>query len=298
MREDGGRSGGGGGAGASPALLLPAHTPARRRVALMLLGEAAAAGGGRLEELPGAVLLVGAEPGRLARLQELLDRVMGGAAETAWPAPAPADPAALDGWLARLEPLLVVQRSVGWRDGVAAPEFLRLGVAREVLAKLLGPAGARPGLLDHAQRRMEGALRRLLADPLRRRLLLGEARVRRLHLPLAAAPELPPPGLVATVRLAAAALPGALRARRAALAACGALLEAEGLDAEALALVDAAALPVDLLRLVWSPALASAGLAGIDPARLILSGADGREARGWARSRGIALVEADMARAP
>lgn len=216
---------------ALPAVLLPAPTPARRRVALMLLAEAAAAAGGRVEELPGAVLLVGAEAGRMARLRDLLDRVMGGAGSASWPGPAPADPAALDRWLARLDPLLVARGTAGWRDGAAVPEFLRLGVARGALARLLGPA--------------------------------------------------------------AAALPAALRARRAALAGHGALMEVEGLDAGALALIDPAALPVDLVRLDWSPALASADLAGLDPAHVILAGAHGPEARGWARRQGIALVEAE-----
>jgi hypothetical protein len=102
-----------------------------------------------------------------------------------------------------------------------APDFLRLEIARDALAALLGPPGADPDLLGHAVRRLEGALLRGLADPARRRALLGGTPPPRLHLRLPEGARSGAPGLVATVRLAAAADPAGIAARRAALAACG-----------------------------------------------------------------------------
>lgn len=282
-------------------LRLGAATPERRKVARALLAEAAQAAGGRIEEAAEALLLVGAEPGRARRLRDLFDRILGEAAIVSGrrePPPSPAAPAlpALDEWLRDLDPLLVARRRRGWRlagEG-ARPAFLRLEVARDDLARLLGPLGADADLLDHAQSRMASRLLAALAEAPSRRALLGEGPVGRLHLrfpedPNAATPQ----GLVVSVPLAAAADPQALATRRAALAACGGALEIEGLDAAALALLDAAALPADLLRLAWSPSLAAVPLEGVDPARLVLAGADPPEAREWARRRGITLVEAE-----
>ncbi|MGG5811084.1 hypothetical protein [Falsiroseomonas sp. CW058] len=290
-------------------LRLAAATPERRRVAHALLAEAARGAGGHVEEAAGEVCLVGAEAGRAGRLRDLLDRLLGGAVLTPWPAPplAPATPAppanlaALDPWLDALDPLLVARRRRGWRldaQGGAVPGFLRLDVARDVLAGLLGTYGADADLLDHAQRRMEARLLAALAEARLRQALLGAGPVRRLHLKLPAESGAAlPQGLVVTVPLAAAADPVTLAARRAALAAAGCSLEMEGLDAEALTLVEPAALPMDLLRLAWSPALAADGprraLAGVDPARLVLAGADGTEARDWARRQGIVQIESE-----
>jgi hypothetical protein len=283
--------------GEGPILLwLATPTAGRRRVGRAVLAEAALACRGWVEELPAALLLRGASPDRTRRLRDLLDRILGGALLVAAPDPPP-DLPGLDAWLDALDPLLVARRRAGWRLAAPAsgPDFLRLEIGRAAVAGLLGPLGADGDLLAHAGWRLQGALLRVLADPARRRALLGEAAPARLHLRLPEGTRGGAPGLVATLGLAAAADPGELAARRAALAACGTLLEIEGLDAAALALLDPAALPADLLRLAWSPALAGVTLPRDVAARTVLAGAEEPAAQAWARRQGIALVESDTA---
>jgi hypothetical protein len=295
-------------------LRLAAATPERRRVARALLAEGALAAGGEVEEAPGELRLVGAEAARARRLRDLLDKLLGQATLAPWspaqprpvvapavPTPPPAGLSGLDSWLTGLDPVPVARRRRGWRlaaDGTATPGFLRLEVARDTLADRMGALGGDTDLLDHAQTCMEARLLAALAEAPRRRALLGEGPVRQLHLRLpAGTPAALPQGLVVTVPLAAAADPAAMAQQRARLAASGCRLELDGLDAGTLALLDPAALPVDLVRIAWSPALAgpAAGhaLAGLDPARIVLAGAEGEAAWDWARRRGLGLLEAE-----
>jgi hypothetical protein len=299
--------------------------PHRRKVARALLQEGALAAGGQVLDGPrGDLLLVGAEAGRAERLRGLLERLVGPAGMIAWslehdaralldyaagapaalPCPAPAGPslAELDSHLAGLDLGAFILRTEGANPGGRpAPRFLRLEPDRARLAGAMGPLAGDADLLDHAARHFAARLLAMLASPADARALLGGGRPARLHLPLAA--DLParagapvPPGtLVATLPLAAAADPAALEGRRARLDAAGIGLELDGLDAAGLALLDPRVLPPALLRLFWSAALAApparAALAALDPARIVLAGAEGAEARGFAAALGIAQLE-------
>jgi hypothetical protein len=298
--------------------------PHRRKVARALLQEGALAAGGQVLDGPGGdLLLVGAEPGRAARLRALVERLVGPAATQllclrrdaaalasyatggAPPAPRPSGEApglaGLDAFLDALPLARAVRRAQGFAPHDAArPVFLRLEPDRARLAAALGPLGEDADIMDHAVRRLAARLVGALADAAEARALLGPAPPPCLHLPLpagfqpdAASPPAPPGMLVATLPLAEAAEPEALARRQAALAAAGIGLEIEGLDAAGLALVEAAALPAGLIRLRWSPALAEpwarAALARIGTTRLVLDGADAAAAQ----RLGAGLVEAE-----
>ena len=308
--------------------------PHRRKVARALLQEGALAAGGQVLDGPGGdLLLVGAEPGRAARLRELVERLVGpahtqilclqrdAAALLAYasggPAPVPRLPdegpglAGLDAFLDAMPLNAGVRRLQGWpvaggtppgslRPGFLRPAFLRIEPDRARLRLALGPLGEDADLLDHAARRLTTRLLGALADPAEARALLGTPPPPRLHLPLpagllqdAAANAIPPGLLTVTLPLAAAADPEALAHRRAGLAASGIGLEIEGVDATALALLDGAALGADLIRLRWSPALAEPW-AEAALHRLGLKRIVVTEASDEAASRlGVALMEAE-----
>jgi hypothetical protein len=298
--------------------------PHRRKVARALLQEGALAAGGQVLDGPdGDLLLVGAEPGRAARLRELVERLVGpattqilclqrdAAALLAYggggPPPVPRLPedgpglSGLDAFLDAMPLAAGVRRLLGWTlPGGTRPAFLRIEPDRARLRLALGPLGADTDLLDHAARRLTMRLLGALADPAEARALLGAPMPPRLHLPLptgqrpeAATGAIPPGRLTATLPLAAAADPEALARRRASLAAAGIGLEIEGVDAAALALLDGAALAADLIRLRWSPALAEpwaeAALGRLGLSRIVVTGASAEAA-----SRlGVALMEAE-----
>lgn len=285
--------------------------PHRRKVARALLQEGALAAGGQVLDGPaGDLVLVGAEPGRAARLRALLDRLIGPtttqilclhrdaaalAAYATGSAPPPSRPAAEGPGLAALDDFLdamPLRAALRRTHGIALdrpdrPAFLRLEPDRARIAPLLGPLGEDADILDHAVRRLSARLLAALAEAAEARALLGPAPPPRLHLPLPAAfrPDgAAPPGLlVATLPLAEAAEPAALARRRDALEAAGIGLEIEGMDATALGLLEPAALPAGLIRLRWSAALAApwaqAALARLGPARLVLDGAPPEAAR-------------------
>lgn len=307
------------------ALRLPAPgSDARRRVALALLEEAGRArGGALLETATGDLLLTEADPPDATRAEAALLRLFGTAPERldlpdamatllALPAPVPAAPrpppapapAGIEA-LADAAPLPALLQ----RDGVlhiAAGQprrlaLLRLRLPAAALAPHLGPAAEDPDLLRHATDRLRARLPALLADPAGREALLGLAAPvpLLLDLPAASLPEPPavegdppgPPALIAALSLREALADG-MAARRTALHHAGWGLAARGIDAAALALLAPEALPTDLLLLAWSPALAgraaTAALRRIDPARLVLDGADGQEALEWGLALGIA----------
>ncbi len=313
------------------ALRVPAMPPHRRRVARALLQEGAlAAGGVVLDGLNEELLLIGAEMGRAVRLRGLLDRLIGSqvtglwslesdaealqayaaAAEAGAPGPDGTGPAlaGLDAWLRALPLERVVRRVVGMRldlsGGPARPAFLRLSIARQPLAGLLGGLGADTDLLDHATRTLAARLLIAVGDPAQRRGLMGNSLPGPLHLPVPPAP-LRGRGdggggggrgaLVATLGLEMAANPAALRARRESLALQGWALEIEGLDAASLRLLAIEALPADWLRISWSTALAApsamAALRRADPERLILAGVCDEMSLDWARHMGLRLLE-------
>ncbi|MGX9962269.1 hypothetical protein ACVFYP_03040 [Roseomonas sp. F4] len=317
-------------------LRVPAMAPHRRRVARALLQEGAlAAGGVVVEGAQEDLLLIGAEAGRATRLRGLLDQLLGGAVTIAWSlerdaavlldyaagaeagiaaaAGRPPDLAGLDVWLRGLPLVHVARRAIGMRldpSGTAArPALLRLWIDRRALAGLLGDLGTDGDLLEHAARNLASRLLIAISDPLQRRDLMGNSLPGRLHLPVPPAPvggrtdgeDGGRGALVATLGLEAAADPTALAARRASLAAQGWALEIEGLDAAALRLLAIETLPADWLRLTWSPALAAPAimqtLRRVDPARLILSGAEDAAALGWAARLGVTLVEGSAATA-
>ena len=303
--------------------------PHRRKVARALLQEGALAAGGQVLDGPGGdLLLVGAEPGRAARLRELVERLIGPdhtqilclqrdaaallAYTTGGPAPVPRLPedgpglAGLDAFLDAMPLAAGVRRMRGWpvaggarpaflRPAFLRPAFLRIEPDRARLRLALGPLGGDADLLDHAARRLAARLFGALADPEQARALLGTPPPPRLHLPLpagllqgAAANAIPPGLLTVTLPLAAAADPEALSRRPAGLG-----LEIEGVDAAALALLDGAALSADLIRVRWSPALAEpwaeAALHRLGLSRIVLT-----EASAEAASRiGAALIEAE-----
>jgi len=303
--------------------------PHRRKVARALLQEGALAAGGRVLDGPGEdLLLIGAEPGRAARLRELVERLVGpaqtqilclqrdAAALLAYadggPAPVPRPPdegpglAGLDAFLDAMPLDAGVRRLRGWpvagrgRPAAPRPAFLRIEPDRARLRLALGPLGADADLLDHAVRRLATRLLGALTDPAEARALLGAPPPPRLHLPLpagwqmdATANAIPPGLLTVTLPLSAAADPEALARRRAGLAAAGIGLEIEGLDAAALALLDGAALAADLVRLRWSAALAepwaATALHRLGLPRIVLW--DAREDA--ARRLGVALMEAE-----
>lgn len=316
--------------GASGRVVLRVSDPAphRRRVARLLLQEGALTAGGQVVEGPEEdLLLVGAEAARAERLRPQVERLLSTGATGIWslerdalamlayaagaaplpPRPAPVGPelARLDDWLARLPLPPLVRRQRGRRLGEGnGPNaaFLRLEVARADLAALLGTLGTDADLLDHAAQMLQRRLLLALDDPRERRILLGRERPGRLHLALPpvalAGGGSAPPGrnrLIATLALAEVADLAALAARRAALAAAGWMLELDGLDAASLPLLDTGKLPADLLRLHWSPALeghdAAMALRRVDPARLVLAGAESPAASDWARRVGVAWVE-------
>ena len=303
--------------------------PHRRKVARALLQEGALAAGGQVLDGPGGdLLLVGAEPGRAARLRELVERLVGPATTQilclqrdatallayggGGPAPVPRLPdegpglAGLDAFLDAMPLNAGVRRLRGWpvaggtRPAALRPAFLRIEPDRTRLQLALGALGEDADLLDHAVRRLAARLLGALADAAEARALLGTPLPPRLHLPLpagllqdAAANAIPPGLLTVTLPLAAAADPEALSHRRAALAASGIGLEIEGVDAAAIALLDGAALDADLIRLRWSPALAEPW-AGAALARLGLKRIVVTEASAEAASRlGAALMEAE-----
>lgn len=298
--------------------------PHRRKVARTLLQEGALAAGGQVLDGPdGDLLLVGAEPGRAARLRELLERLVGPATTqilclqrdadallaygSGGPPPVPRLPedgpglAGLDAFLDAMPLNAGVRRLLGWKlPGGTRPAFLRIEPDRARLRLALGPLGADTDLVDHAARRLTMRLLGALADPAEARAWLGAPMPPRLHLPLptgqrpeAATGAIPPGLLTATLPLAAAADPEALARRRASLAAAGIGLEIEGVDAAALALLDGAALAADLIRLTWSPALAEpwaeAALRRLGLSRIVVTGASAEAA-----SRiGVALMETE-----
>lgn len=308
---------------------MPSH---RRRVARALLQEGALAAGGIVVDGPqDELLLIGAETGRAERLRGLLDRLIGGqvtgiwslerdaaalleyaaAAEAGAPGPGGSGPAlaGLDAWLRGLPLERVVRRVTGMRldpaGGAARPAFLRLSIAREPLAGLLGGLGTDADLLDHASRALAARLLLAMGDPLQRWELMGTGLPGPLHLPVPPAPLTgrresgggggARAGLVATVSLEMVADPGDLAARRDSLAAQGWALELEGLGAASLGLLAIEALPADWLRIDWSPALAAPAMVEamqrVDPARIILAGVDDPSALDWARRLGLRLFE-------
>lgn len=298
--------------------------PHRRKVARALLQEGALAAGGQVLDGPGGdLLLVGAEPGRAARLRELVERLVGpattqilcldrdAAALRAYggggPAPVPRLPedgpglGGLDGFLDAMPLTAGLRRMRGWPvAGGTRPAFLRIEPDRARLRLALGPLGGDADLLEHATRRLATRLLAALADPGEARAWLGTPAPPRLHLPLpaglpleATANAIPPGRLTVTLPLSAAANPEALARRRAGLAAAGIGLEIEGVDAAALSLLDGAALAADLIRLTWSPSLAepwaAAALARLGLPRLVVTGASSEAA-----SRlGATLMEAE-----
>jgi hypothetical protein len=298
--------------------------PHRRKVARALLQEGALAAGGQVLDGPGGdLLLVGAEPGRAARLRDLVERRVGpattqilclqrdDAALLAYGgggrAPVPRLPdegpglAGLDAFLDAMPLTAGLRRMRGWPvAGGTRPAFLRIEPDRARLRLALGPLGQDEDLLDHATRRLAKRLLGALADPGEARAWLGTPAPPRLHLPLpaglpldATANAIPPGLLTVTLPLSAAADPEALARRRAGLSAAGIGLEIEGVDAAALRLLDGAALAADLIRLRWSPALAEPW-AGAALHRLGLSRIVVTDASAEAASRlGVALMEAE-----
>jgi hypothetical protein len=310
-----------GGAG-RVALRVQPSLPHHAKVARALLMEGALAAGGQVVEGPGGdLLLVGAEAARAARLRNLLDRLLGGAATTIWSldrdlaalrayaagdseAGAP-DLAGLDAWLTRVPLEGLARRRLAARLGaqVAEPVFLRIDIAAAALRRRLGALGTDADLLRHAMQRLAARLLQAMADPAQARGLIGARPAGPLHLPVPPAIMAPggggggatPHRLVATLTVAELAEPAALEARRAALAARGWAVELEGIDARLLPLLMLESLPADLLRLEWSPDLAGpaaqAALRRIDPARLVLCEVDGPEALDWAQGRGLHGIE-------
>jgi len=298
--------------------------PHRRKVARALLQEGALAAGGQVLDGPGGdLLLVGAEPGRAARLRDLVERLVGpattqilclqrdAAALLAYggggPAPVPRLPdegpglAGVDAFLDAMPLTAGLRRMRGWPvAGGTRPAFLRIEPDRARLRLALGPLGQDEDLLDHATRRLATLLLGALADPAEARAWLGTPAPPRLHLPLpaglpldATANAIPPGLLTVTLPLSAAADPEALARRRAGLSAAGIGLEIEGVDAAALRLLDGAALAADLIRLRWSPALAEpwagAALHSLGLSRIVVT-----DASAEAASRlGAALMEAE-----
>jgi hypothetical protein len=297
---------------------------AQRRVALALLDDAGRAqGGALLETAAGDLLLTQAGPADAARVEALLQRLLGTAPERhplpdalpallalpglvpARPRPPPApSPAGIEA-LADAAPLPALLRRAGVLH--IAPgqtrrlALLRLRLPAAAIAPHLGPAADDPDLLRHAADRLRARLPALLADTAGREALLGLAApvpllldLPRHALPDPPAPEGDPPGppaLFATLCLPEALAEG-LAARRAALRHAGWGLAVRGLDAEALALLAPEALPADLILLRWSAALAgraaAAALRRTDPARLVLEGCDAPEALEWGLGHGIA----------
>lgn len=313
------------------ALRVPAMPPHRRRVARALLQEGALAAGGIVLDGPDdELLLIGAEAGRADRLRGLLDRLIGGqvtgswslerdvqalldyaaAAEAGARGPGGIGPAlaGLDGWLRALPLDRVVRRVTGMRldplGGPARPAFLRLSIARQPLAGLLGELGTDADLLDHAARALAARLLLAIGDPAQRRELMGTSLPGPLHLPV---PPRPLTGrgeggggggrgaLVATLGLELVADPGALQARRESLALQGWAVELDGLCAASIRLLALEALPADWLRIAWSPALAAPAvmeaLRRADPARIILAGVNDQSALEWANRLGLRLLE-------
>jgi hypothetical protein len=295
----------------------------RRRMARALLQDAAEAAGGQVfETLAGELLLFGAAPrattqaalqlGRLAGLPPapvwLLPRDSGlllawaqdaGLAPPAGPPGLAAPTPGLAGLDARLEVLaperLVRSRPLrrpvpGGGPGVAmATAGVRLRLCRRGLAAELGTLAADPDLLRHAEDRLAARLLHPLAA-----WALDFPGLWLLPLPRGGAP-LPAarPGLTGVLPFASLGDAGFGEARQA-LAAQGWCLALEGPDAATLPLLDLAALPADILLMRWSPALAGraalAALRRADPARLMLTAADGAEALEFAGRLGVTAV--------
>jgi hypothetical protein len=207
----------------------------------------------------------------------------------------------------------VVRRHVGLRlDGeawAAHQDVLRLEVAREALAGLLGPLGADADLLEHARQSLAARLLQAIADPAQRPDLVGDRPPAVLHLPLPAGPapealagcRMAGLRLVGTLALPAVADPAAFAACRAALAAQGWGVELDGLSAAALPLLAVEAVAADLLRLHWSPDLpgpdASEAVRRLAPNRLVLAGVADQAGLDWAHELGVPQVEGPIAEA-
>ena len=182
----------------------------------------------------------------------------------------------------RAEPLIGSGRPGGVRDAAAAGPRRHRRRAR--------PAGCRPRPAG-ACRGTDGGpaaarARRLGARPARAAADPGGARPAAGCRPAGPAPSRCYPWPLA-------ADPGfADLRRRLAERALG--LALEGLEAATLGLLDPRHLPADLLLLRWSPALAAAGpaaaLAGFDPARLLLVGAQDAAALEFAQAAGLLLA--------
>jgi hypothetical protein len=302
------------------ALLLPPRDrfglgPARWRMAEAILQDAAATGGGTLlRSVAGGSLLLGASPSAARRAAAALGTLGGDPqplpvwtlprdadAVLAWaavqqpapilPPPAAAPPPAglhqaLDAVPA--EAVLRAEPLVAARDG--APRGMRLRLDPAAIAAALGPMAADPDLLAHATERMAARLLPGLGAWARDLPGLRLIPVARDRLP---APAMGP-GAFAVLPLALAADPGFPELRRR-LAERGWALALEGLEAATLGLFDPRHLPADLLLLRWSPELAAPGvlartLANLDPARLLLVGADGPVARAFAAAAGLLLA--------
>lgn len=206
------------------------------------------------------------------------------------------------GAVVRRNPVLLLRAPGEVRTGP-----LRLGLRQEALRQALGPPGADPDLLRHARDRIAQRMIAALTTEAARRDLLGTAGRRQLivELPQSALPvrsagldeaaEAPPPAappsLFAALPPTVAADPDLLARWRVALEAHGWGLALRGVTAALLGAVAAEALAADLLLLRWSPALAGRGPAAalrrLDPARLLLLGADEEEAIGWGLGQGI-----------
>ena len=186
---------------------------------------------------------------------------------------------------------------------------VRLGLRQDALRAALGPPGADHDLLRHARDRLARRLLATLADDAGRRGLLGPAPPRRLIVEVApdalplrgpapdalaeVAPITVAPALFAALPLSAAADPDLLARRRGALEAHGWGLALRNVTAALLTAVAIETLDADLLLLRWSPELAGRGPAAairrLDPARLLLLGADEEEALRWGIGQGIRL---------
>jgi hypothetical protein len=299
------------------ALLLPPRDrfglgPARWRMAEAIVQDAAATGGGTvLRSAAGGTLLLGASPTAARRAADALGALAGAAeplpvwhlprdadAVLAWaaaqfPAPAPVAPAtppmpgglhqALDGLGA--EAALRADLLVSPAGEVRGR---RLRLSRAAIAGAIGALAEDADLLAHAEERMAARLLPGMAAWARDLPGMRLVPMPRDRLPVPAAV----PGATAVLPLAAAADPGFPGLRRR-LAERGWALALEGLEAAGLHLLDPRHLPADLLLLRWSPALALLGPGapgGLDPARLLLVGAQGMAATAFARAAGLLVA--------
>jgi len=303
--------------------------PQRRRMARTLLQEVAEQGGGQVfETLDGGLLLFGGTARATLRAAQLLGRLAGTPpplpwllprdaamlmtwAETAMLAPpaapaglAPATPglAGLDARLEALAPEKLL-RSRKLRRPTTEPEpataGLRLRICRRGLAAELGTLAADPDLLRHAEDRLAARLLPALAAWAREFSGLWLLPLPRggPQMPAGADPSaaLPTgrPGLFGVLPFAALA-DASFAAGRQAMARRGWGLALEGPPPAALPLLDLGTLPAELLLLRWHPALteraAMAALRRINPARLLLTAADGAEAVEFAARLGFAAL--------